>query len=328
MQRRGREGNREFGSCGWHPRVLGTYAQEQAMQRKLLRHAWTLVSLTARKYGRDGVARMGAAIAFYSLFSLAPLLLVVTAAGAVVFGEHAARTETIDRVREIAGDTVAEGLQVLAVNAAKFTQRVTATAVAFAIVLWAASRVFIELRTSFNDIWAVDRRNSNVLKMALRDRVASFGMVLLTGFSLLASMMVTAVMAWIRQHLAQSNPSLLTLLPHAYPFVAFGVTTFLLALVYKALPACKVAWGDVWLGALLGAGLFTFGKYLIGLYLARTTLVSVYGTAGSLVVLLIWIYYTAQILLLGAVVSAIYSERLGSRHKQSMFERLVHLPQR
>jgi membrane protein len=223
-----------------------------------------------------------------------------------------ARTETIARIREFVGERGADAVQMLVSNAATMTQGITATVVGMVVLLWAASRVFVDLRDAVNDIWGVDRRDSNVLKLALLDRLASFGMVLLTGAALLGSMVATTILQGLRENLGKSNPVIDAALARAYPAVSFGIVFVLFAVVYKVLPARRVAWGDVWLGALTGAGLFGVGKYLIGVYLGRTSLVSVYGAAGSLVVLLLWIYYSAQILLLGAVLSAVYAERVGS----------------
>ncbi len=279
---------------------------------RFLRHSWTLLALTVRNYNRDGVPRMGAALAFYSIFSLSPLVLVATAGAAMVYGERVARAETIARIRELAGERGADAVQMLVTNASKMTQGITATVVGMAVLLWAASRVFVELRDAMNDIWGVDRRDAHVLKLALLDRLASFGMVLLTGAALLGSMVATTVLQGLRQHLGQASPVLDAALARAYPAVSFGIVFVLFAVVFKVLPARRVGWGDVWAGALISAGLFGVGKYLIGVYLARTSLVSVYGAAGSLVLLLLWIYYSAQIMLLGAVLSAAYARHMGS----------------
>jgi membrane protein len=172
----------------------------------------------------------------------------------------------------------------------------------------------MELRVAMNDIWGVNRAGRGRLRVALVDRVFSFAMILLTGVALLASTVASTVLEALRHHIGAASPALdVALSRFAYPVGSFTIIVLLFALVFKILPACRIAWGDVWMGALFSAALFTLGKYLIGLYLSHTTVVSVYGAAGSLVVLLLWIYYSSQIFLLGAVLSSVYSERIGSR---------------
>jgi membrane protein len=281
---------------------------------RILRHAGTVVLLTLRRSLRVRTSRMAASLAFYSLFSLSPLLMVAIAVGAVFFGEKVARAATSESIREWMGDQQADTVMTLVSNATRLNERITVTAVGLAVAVWAATRVFVELRKSMNDIWGIDRPDTGPVRAVLTTRLVSFSMVLATGLALLASTAATTVLQALRRQMGTAHPVVDEAFSRfAYPLASYAMIVLLFALVYKLLPACKVAWSDVWPGAILSAGLFTLGKYLIGMYLSRTTLVSVYGATGSLVVLLMWIYYSAQIFLLGAVFSSVYAERVGSR---------------
>jgi membrane protein len=277
-----------------------------------------LVGLLSRevffKWHRDQVPRLGASLAYYTVFSLAPLLLVAIAVTAVFFGEQAARSETVARLEEFMGPKGAAALQMLVANAQRPATGTFATVAGVLLVLYGATRIFTELRHAFNVIWGVERQGVNIIRMAVVDRLLALAMVLGTGVVLIGSLAVSTALQAMQRRFEMDSPGMGPLVSRTYTISSFAVLLVVFAAIFKLMPATRVAWRDVWVGAFVTSGLFAVGKYLIGMYLARTTAISVYGAAGSLVILLWWIYYSIQILLLGAVITRVYSERVGSHH--------------
>lgn len=242
----------------------------------------------------------GAAIAFYTVLSLAPLLVVVVAVAGFFFGEQAVRGQIFWELRNLIGNEAASTVQTLLKAANHPTTGIAASIVGFLVLLLGASGVFMQLRQTLNYIWGVDPNVDSGLGGMVRSRLFSFAMVLAIGFLLVVSLTVSAVIAAMGSYasgfISIPAPALL-----AVNFiVTFVVTSFLFALIYKFVPEKKIEWGDVATGAIFTAFLFDVGKIVIGLYLGKTSVGSAYGAAGSLVVLLVWVYYSSQVFLFGA----------------------------
>jgi membrane protein len=262
----------------------------------------------------DEVPRLGASLAYYTLFSLAPILIIAIAIGGLVFGEEAVRGEVVGQIRGLLGQRGAEAIQAMLEGAARPSASIAATAAGVITFFVTATGAFLELQTALNDIWRVKPTLSGSFFRALVvQRLISFGLVVALGFLLLTSLLVSAALAAIHKYMGNAFPGVLVLWEALNVLVSLGVITLLFAMVYKVLPDVKLTWRDVWVGALVTAGLFTIGKLLIGLYLGTTTVASTYGAAGSVIVILVWVYYSAQVVLLGAEFTKEYVETFGRR---------------
>jgi membrane protein len=272
------------------------------------------ILLIKRTYfeGNDHQApRLGAAVAFYSLLSFAPLLVLMTALIALVFGHQSAEGALINEARQIIGDKGAETVEALLKSAQKPASGVFASLVAFATLLFGASGVFAELQDALNLIWGATPQTSTGFFGLVKQRVFSFGMVLSVGFLLLGSLLLSTGLAYIGRYLGDLF-TIPTAVLQTINFVgSFFVITMLFALMFKYVPSVKVAWRYVRVGALGTALLFTLGKFLLGVYLGKASVGSTYGAAGSLVAVIVWIYYSAQIFFFGAEFTHVYAESQG-----------------
>jgi membrane protein len=260
----------------------------------------------------DYAPSMGAALAYYTLFSIAPLLLIVISIAGLVFGPGAARGEIFAELRELMGEAGAATVQSLLQNVNKPAQGVLGTVVGGAVLLIGAMSVFGELQDSLDRIWRAPHRADPSLWALARSRLLSFGMVLGVGFLLIVSLVASAGVAALAKftgHLMGPWALLVEVLNFGVTF-AFVTATF--AMIYKIIPHVRIGWADVWLGAGVTALLFAVGKSLIGLYLGRSSFASGFGAAGSLILLLVWMYYSAQIFLLGAEFTRVYARTFGS----------------
>ncbi|MBI1914821.1 MAG: YihY/virulence factor BrkB family protein [Planctomycetes bacterium] len=276
-----------------------------------LAETWELLRDTAKEWWDDNAPRLGASLAFYTLLSLAPLLVVVTAIAGLTFGKEAAEGQLVAQLRDLVGPQGAQAIQTLLVNAQEPTTGVLATLVSLVMLLLGATGVFSELQDALNIVWEVEAQRPSGLWAAIRDRFLSFVMVLAIGFLLLVSLVASAALTALGNYAGGLLPDSGRWLRVADFGVSFAVITLLFALLYKVLPDAKVAWRDVWVGAAVTALLFTVGKFLIGLYLGSSSIGSAYGAAGSLAVFLVWVYYSAQILFLGAEFTQVYAQRHG-----------------
>jgi membrane protein len=263
----------------------------------------------------DNAPRLGAALSYYTAFSLAPLLLIAVAIAGLVFGEEAARGQVVGQLQGLLGEEGAKAIQALLENARKPGEGILAGVIGVATLFLGASGVFNELRGALNQIWEVPARASGGLWRTVRERLLSFAMVLVLGFLLLVSLLVSTGLAAATARWGGFLAGRLHLLELANFVVFLGVATVLFALIYKFLPDAepKIAWHDVWAGALMTAVLFSIGKWGIGLYLGRGTVGSAFGAAGSLVVVMVWVYYAAQVMFLGAELTQVYAHEHGSR---------------
>ncbi|MGN6393368.1 MAG: YihY/virulence factor BrkB family protein [Gemmatimonadales bacterium] len=259
----------------------------------------------------DNVPRLGASLAYYTLFALAPILVIAIGVAGLAFGPDAVRGEVVTQIRGLVGQKGAEAVQAMLQGAARPSASRLATAVGIITAFLGATGAFIELQTALNAIWRVQPRPGANLVSFLTQRLISFGLVIGVGFLLLVSLLVNAALAAFNRYLGNAFPALAVLWDAVNVLVSLAVVTLLFAMVYKVLPDVRLRWRDVWIGALVTAGFFSIGKQLIGLYLGTSTLASSYGAAGSVVVLLVWVYYTSQVVLLGAEFTRYYVERFG-----------------
>jgi membrane protein len=273
-----------------------------------------LLGEAAEGWRRDNAPRLCAALAYYTLFSLAPLLLVAIAIAGLVFGEQAAQGQIVAQLRGLLGETGALAVEQMVEHSRRPGSGLLATAIALLTLLLGASGVFGELKSALNVVWDVpESAGRSGLTGLLRDRLASFAMVLAVGFLLLVSLLASAVLASADGLLSSLIPGWVTALHLLNAALSLGTITVLFALIYKLLPDARIHWSDVWVGAAITAALFTAGKQLIGLYLGRSSFGSVYGAAGSLVVLIVWVYYAAQVFFFGAELTQAYARHHGSR---------------
>ena len=278
-----------------------------------LRSLGMLVRDTAFAWSEDNAARIGASHAFYTHFSLAPCLIIVIAVAGLAFGREAAEGRIVAQIQGLIGP---EGGQAVAALLAEAGRRpgagLVATLTGLATMLLGASAVFAELRSGLNEIWGVPPQPGGTLVRLVRARFKSFTLVLGIGFLLLVSLIVSAAVAALTAWLGAGA----TLIQAA---LSFAMSTALFAMIFKLLPDVRIAWQDVWVGAAATALFFTIGQALIGLYLGHSTVRSVYGAAGSLVLILLWVYYSAQVFFVGAEFTQVYANRFGSRSLPSPF---------
>ncbi|QJW99007.1 YihY/virulence factor BrkB family protein [Frigoriglobus tundricola] len=278
-----------------------------------LRTLARLVKDAGTKFWDDDGPRLGAALAYYTALSLSPLLIAVVAIAGLAFGEEAARGEIVTQFRDTIGAEAAGFVEQLVLKSASQTNGVIATAIALAVLFFGATSVFASLQSALNDIWKVPGKTpkGGVLTV-VKERLLSFSLVCGVAFLLLVSLVVTAVLAGVNARVAGWLPGTDALAEAVNFVVNFVLTTALFAMIFKWLPETKLVWRDVWIGAAITAALFSIGRYLIGLYLGRTAIGSTYGAAGAFAVLLVWVYYSTQILLFGAELTFVYAERFGS----------------
>lgn len=275
---------------------------------------WGLLRQTAQSWLDDRAPSMGAALAYYTLFSLAPLLLIVISIAGLIFGEEAARGEITLQLRALMGDAGAGAVQDLLASVRQPAEGSFATAVGLLLLLVGATTVFAELQDSLDRIWRVPARvRANGWLALLRARLLSFGMILAIGFLLTVSLVVSALLALLGKSVEPLFEEWYVVGAAANAFGGFLLVAAMFAIIYKALPRAHVQWNDVWTGALFTALLFSLGKFVIGLYIGRFGVSSGFGAAGSLVVVLLWVYYSAQVFLFGAEFTWVYAHACGSR---------------
>ncbi len=261
----------------------------------------------------DYAPSMGAALAYYTVFSIAPLLLIVISVAGLIYGEDAARGAVFAQISGLVGAEGATAIQGLLKSVNKPSESIVATIIGFVTLLIGATTVFGELQDALNRIWRAPALvDKGGLWSLIRRRLLAFGMILTIGFLMIVSLVLSAVLAAVGNWL--SGFALWEVLLHAINFViGFGVTTVLFAMIYKIMPRVNIAWRDVWLGAGVTSLLFSIGKFLIGLYIGKTSVASGFGAAGSLAVLLVWVYYSTQVFLMGAEFTWVYANTYGSR---------------
>ena len=281
-------------------------------QKPSLQTWWTLIKASVSSWLDDYAPSMGAALSYYTVFSLAPLLLIVVSVAGLVFGEDAVRGELFAQLQGLMGADAAKAIQDLLASVNKPAHGIVGTLVGVALLVFGATTVFGELQDALDRIWRAPARKKGGLWSLLRARLLSFGMILGLAFLLMVSLVLGAAIAALGKWWGPAFGGWETLLQIVNLVVGFGLTTVVFAMIYKMMPRVKVQWHDVWLGALVTSLLFTVGKFLIGLYIGKSGVASGFGAAGSLIVVFIWVYYSAQIFLLGAEFTWVYAKTLGS----------------
>ncbi len=259
-----------------------------------------LIKISITEWINDRASRLAAAVAYYTIFSMAPLLLIAIAIAGFFFGETEARAEIMLQMRELIGESGAQTLGTMLDSSWSPASGLTATLIGLVVLLIGATGAFAHLQEALNIMWEAKPPTRSGVWVFIRRRLISFSLILTVGFLLMVSLIASAVFSAAGKFLSDILPSYFPVFSILNAAVSFGFTILLFAAIYKILPDAKVRWRDVWIGAILAALLFSLGRSLIGIYLGRSALGSTYGAAGSLVAILLWIYYSTQILFFGA----------------------------
>lgn len=272
-----------------------------------------MIASIFKEWVKQRCASKGAALAFYTLFSMAPMLVLMIAIAGAVFGEKAAHGEIFDQLSDLIGETSADAIQLLLAATHNSHTGPIATVIASCVLIIGATTVFAELKDSLDEIWYVQRaQHTSGLMLLLRTRLLSFGLILVLAFLLLASLGVSAALALLTKFWSHRWGDITVVLSPLSSLISFTIIASLFASIYKMLPQTKLPWRDVWIGSIGTAALFILGKYLIGIYLGNSGVASSYGAAGSVIALLLWIYYSAQIFFFGAQFTRQYALCFGS----------------
>jgi membrane protein len=276
---------------------------------------WAPLSETVSSWSEHKDARLGAALAYYSVFSLGPLIVIAISIAGLAFGPEAVQGEVAGAIRGLLGDTGAQAVEAMLKGADRPREGMLATILGLGTLLFAAIGVVVQLKDAFNTVWEVDSPPGKGFWRFARTYVLSLAGVLAVGFLLLISLLLTAALSAVGKYIAPYLPE--GALQIAGSAASFAVISVLFAMMFKWLPDTRVEWRDVWLGAILTAALFELGKVVIGFYIGKQGLESTFGAAASIVVVLIWIYYSAQLVLMGAEFTRVYARRYGSRRDGS-----------
>ncbi|MEO7494539.1 MAG: YihY/virulence factor BrkB family protein [Massilia sp.] len=257
-------------------------------------------------------ASKGAALAFYTLFSMAPILVLVIAVAGFFYGAEAAQGQLIGQLKGLMGSQGAEAIQLVLAGARNQDSGLKATIIATVLLLFGATTVFAELKDSLDEIWDVPKPKESSWWDVVRTRLLSFGLILVLGFLLLVSLAVSAALAVLENYVSGMWKDATVLLSWVAWLISFLVIAVLFGVIYKLLPRIRLSWRDVTIGALGTAAMFTLGKFLIGLYIGNSGVANSFGAAGSTIAMLLWVYYSAQIFFLGAEFARQYAIQLGS----------------
>ena len=268
---------------------------------------WDVIKQSAASWVDHKDSRAGAALAYYSVFSLGPLLVIAVAIAGLVFGDEAARGEVETQLRGILGDASAKAIDAMLAGANRPQQGIIATVLGTAVLLFTALGVVVQLKDAFNTVWEVDAKKISGVRQFIRTYLVSLAAVISLGFLLLISLVFTAGLSAASKYLSAQLPE--ATMQIVGSLVSFAVIMMMFAMMFKWLPDTPVRWRDVLLGAAFTAALFEIGKLMIGIYIGKESLDSTFGAAASLVVLLIWVYYSSQIVLLGAEFTHSYAKR-------------------
>lgn len=278
-----------------------------------LQAIWRLFQETFQEWSEDKASRLAAALAYYTMFSIAPLLIIIIAIAGAVFGEDAARGEIVRQIQGFVGRDGAEFIEIAIKNASEPKAGTIASVISIVVLLLGSTGLFVELQDALNTIWEVQPRPGRTVKNVIHQRILSFFMILGIGFLLLVSLIISAILTAVTTYFTSLIPGLEFILQLVNFLISFTITTVLFGLIFKVLPDVKITWKDVLIGGAITALLFALGRFLLGQYLAFSSFTSAYGAAGSLVAILAWVYYTAQILFFGAEFTQVYARTYGTR---------------
>lgn len=291
--------------------------------RKRLETAKELITGAAARWNDDNALRLSAALSYYTVFSLGPLLLLATAVAGLIFGTEAARGELSQQMQGLLGKSGAEAVEALVASARKPHEGILATVVGFVVLLVGAAGVFAELKSALNQIWGAEPRKTSGALEFLRDRLLSFAMVLAVGFLLLVSLVVSTVLSALEKFAAGYLPLPPLFLQLANVAVSFALIGLLFAAMFKFLPDRPVSFRDVWIGAALTSFLFAVGKLGIGLYLGKSAVLSSYGASASVVAVMLWAYYSAAIFFFGAEFTRVHADCHAREEAEAAPQRLA-----
>jgi membrane protein len=297
------------GSASFRQRESGESRRRPAAGK--LGAAWDLLKTTGQNWMSDRAPKMAAALAYYTAFAVAPILLIAIAVAGLVFGQEAARGEVVTQISGLVGKSGAETIQQILTRAWQPKTGILATVFAVLALLYSSSGVFGELQDSLDTIWKVRKKEGRGILGTLKDRFFSFSMVVGVGFLLVVSLVLSTALDALGDYLAGSNEG--SVLIRAVNFlISFAVVAAVFAAMFRVLPDARTRWRDVWIGAAMTSALFTLGKFLIGLYLGKTTVGQTYGAAGSFVIFMLWVNYSAQIVFFGAELTKTFADRFGT----------------
>jgi membrane protein len=280
---------------------------------------WAPLRETLNRWSEHKAARLGAALAYYSVFSLGPLIVIAIAIAGLVFGAEAVRGQVLATLNGLLGEAGTQAIEAMLKGADRPREGAVTTVIGIGTLLFAAVGVVVQLKDALNTVWEVETTPGSGIWRFVRSYVLSLAAVLSLGFLLLISMLLTAALAAAGKYVAPYLPEVA--LQIAGFAASFTVISLLFAAMFKWLPDTKIEWRDVWLGAVLTAALFEVGKFLIGLYIGKQGLESTYGAAASIIVVLLWVYYSAQLVLMGAEFTNVYAHRYGSRRHAASADR-------
>jgi membrane protein len=283
----------------------------------------SVLKATVVEWIDDNAARVAAALAFYTLLSMAPLVVLSISIAGFVLGEDAARQQLVNEVGALVGPQAGEALNAVVASAHKSDSGVISSIIGVVVLLVGASGVFGELQYALNTIWGVKAKpNRGILAMA-KERLFSFSLVVGVAFVLLVSLIVSAVLSGMGRFMEDALPGGAVVWQGVNIVVSLAVVTVLFAMIYKVVPDAEIRWRDVWVGALVTAVLFSAGKYLLGLYLGTSSVASSYGAAGSVVALVVWVYYSSQLVFLGAEFTQVFARTYGCQIRPSKNAMLI-----
>jgi len=292
-----------------------TPGPDPTKRRPPLSPVWDLLSETYKRWRQDNAPTLGAALAFYTTFSMAPLLIIVIAIFGVILGKATVQVEILRRATELIGAQGAGAVKMMIETAYRPGSGLPATLIGILVILIGSTSALVMLTHSLNLIWGAKPNPKAPIWNLVKERLLSFVMILVIGLLLVLSLLLSIVLSFLTGFFQNLLPVPAFFIEVCDFVLSFLLITLLFAVVYKVLPDVEIAWTDVWVGSAITAILFTLGKFLFGMYLARSSIRSAYGAASSLAIILMWVYYSAQVFLIGAELTQVYANRYGSRVK-------------
>lgn len=273
---------------------------------------FSLLKETYKEWNEDNPFQLSAALSYYAIFSLPGLLLIVISVAGYIFGEEAAQGEVSAQISNMIGAEAARSVESMISRVHQNESSLWATIIGAATLIFGATGVFYQLQQALNKIWEVEVKKDEGIKKLLLDRLTSFGVILIIGFLLLISLVLTAALSALSDFISQNLPDYLIYVFYIIEFlVSYGIITLLFAAIYKVLPDVTIQWKTVWVGSLVTAALFVIGKFALGIYFGQSDPASAYGAAGSLILILLWVSYSCLILFFGAEFTQVYARRYG-----------------
>jgi membrane protein len=290
----------------------------QGLNKLSIKNIFSLFKETYQEWNAKEPFELSAVIAYYAIFSLPGLLIIVIGIAGFFFGEQAVKGEVANQISKMLGKEAANGIQEMIVNSYKSNSSLMATIIGVATLLFGATGVFFQLQKSLNKLWNVKADPKAGIKKLILDRATSFGIILALGFLLLVSLVLTTILSVLSNWISHVFPEFMLVLFIVLNFiVSFGFITILFALIFKVLPDVKIRWKPVWIGSIVTAVLFEIGRFALEIYFAKANPGSTYGAAGSVILILLWVSYSCMILFFGAEFTQVYARRAGDRIEPS-----------